>query len=254
MTEENQTNENNGQTQTEQTATVNETTETPETPVEPVAAEPAAVEAPAEEAPAEEAATEEAAGEETNPILATPANPNFRWFVVHTYSMYEEKAKLALLERIKQFGMEAKFGEIFVPKTQSERVLKSGKKKKIEQTSFPGYILVQMEMSDETNHIVRDTPKITGFVGNARNPRPVTDKEVLRLTAPETLKEETKAEASTLTFEKGETVKVIDGAFTNFDGIVEAVQADKMKLRILVSIFGRETPVELDYGQVQKLS
>src|SRR5690606_30980786 len=157
-----------------------------------------------------------------------PANPNFRWYVVHTYSMYEEKAKKALLERIKQFGMEAKFGEIFVPKTSHEQLLKSGKKKRVERTSFPGYILVQMEMSDETNHIVRDTPKITGFVGNARSPRPITDKEVLKLTAPETLQEQAKAEASTLTFEKGETVKVVEGAFKDFDGIGVAVQADKM--------------------------
>lgn len=181
-------------------------------------------------------------------------NPNFRWYVVHTYSMFEEKARTTLLERIKMNHMEAKFGEVIVPKTSSETVLKSGKKKKVERNAFPGYILVEMEMNEETNHLVRDTPKITGFVGNARNPRPISDEEVLRLTSPETIKEQVKAQASTLSFEKGEAVKVIDGAFTNFDGVVDAVQADKMKLRILVSIFGRETPVELDYSQVQKLT
>jgi transcriptional antiterminator NusG len=114
-----------------------------------------------------------------------------------------------------------------------------------------------MEMSDVTNSLVRETPKITGFVGQTdprKPPRPISDQEVLRLTSPETIKEQAKQSAATMTFEKGETVKVIDGAFTNFDGVVEAVQADKMKLRILVSIFGRETPVELDFGQVQKLS
>ena len=186
-------------------------------------------------------------------IGQAPANPNFKWFVVHTYSMFEEKAKSTLLDRIKMNKMEAKFGEIIVPKTAQETLLKSGKKKKVERNAFPGYIIVQMEMNEETNHLVRDTPKITGFVGNARNPRPISDQEVLRLTSPETVKEQSKAQAATQSFEKGETVKVIDGAFTNFDGVVEAIQPDKMKLRILVSIFGRETPVELDYGQVQKL-
>lgn len=181
-------------------------------------------------------------------------NPAFRWYVVHTYSMFEEKARTTLLERIKMNHMEAKFGDVVVPKTSTETVLKSGKKKKVERNAFPGYILVEMEMNEETNHLVRDTPKITGFVGNARNPRPISDEEVLRLTSPETIKEQVKAQASTLSFEKGEAVKVIDGAFTNFDGVVDAVQADKMKLRILVSIFGRETPVELDYSQVQKLT
>src|SRR5690606_954626 len=112
---------------------------------------------------------------------------------------------------------------------------------------------VQMEMNDDTGHIVRDTPKITGFVGNAKSPRPVSDREVLRLTAPDQIKEEKKAAVASMSFDKGETIKVIDGAFTNFDGVVEAVDTAKMKLRILVSIFGRETPVELDYSQVQKI-
>lgn len=190
-----------------------------------------------------------------NPSLGSrDKNPKFKWYVVHTYSMFEEKAKSTLVDRIKLNKMEAKFGEIIVPKTAQETLLKSGKKKKVERNAFPGYIIVEMEMNEDTNHLVRDTPKITGFVGNARNPRPISDQEVLRLTSPETIKEQVKQQAATQSFEKGETVKVIDGAFTNFDGVVEAVQADKMKLRILVSIFGRETPVELDYGQVQKLS
>lgn len=181
-------------------------------------------------------------------------NPNFKWYVVHTYSMFEEKAKQSLLDRVRLNKMESKFGEVIVPKMAQETILKSGKKKKVERNAFPGYIIVEMEMTEETNHIVRDTPKITGFVGNARSPRPITDQEVLRLTSPEIIKEQVKQQAATQSFEKGETVKVIDGAFTNFDGVVEAVQADKMKLRILVSIFGRETPVELDYGQVQKMT
>jgi len=181
-------------------------------------------------------------------------NPKFRWFVVHTFSMFEEKAKSALLERVKMNKMEEKFGEIIVPKTSHEMTLKSGKKKKVDRNAFPGYIIVEMEMTEEANHLVRETPKITGFVGNARSPRPISDQEVLRLTSPESIKEQGKQQSATQSFREGETVKVIDGAFTNFDGVVEAVQAEKMKLRILVSIFGRETPVELDYVQVQQLT
>ena len=181
-------------------------------------------------------------------------NPKFRWFIVHTFSMFEEKAKSALLERVKMNKMEEKFGEIIVPKTSHEMTLKSGKKKKVDRNAFPGYIIVEMEMTEEANHLVRETPKITGFVGNARSPRPISDQEVLRLTSPESIKEQGKQQSAAQSFRKGETVKVIDGAFTNFDGVVEAVQAEKMKLRILVSIFGRETPVELDYVQVQQLT
>jgi transcriptional antiterminator NusG len=185
-------------------------------------------------------------------LSSRPKNPKLRYYVVHTYSMFEEKAKSTLLDRIKMNKMEERFGEIIVPKTASETILKSGKKKKVERNAFPGYIIVEMEMDEITNHLVRETPKITGFVGNQRTPRPISDQEVLRLTSPETVQQQSNQAAAALSFEKGETVKVIDGAFTNFDGIVDAVQSDKMKLRILVSIFGRETPVELDYGQVQK--
>jgi transcription termination/antitermination protein NusG len=203
----------------------------------------------------EKAASEVMPAEEKieEPIKAT-ANPNLKWYVVHTYSMYEEKAKQALQERIRQFKMQERFGQIFIPKSAKDRVLKSGKKKRVEKTSFPGYMLVEMVMDDQTNLIVRETPKVTGFVGNQHHPKAISDQEVMRLTAPEAFQEKAQEAAATLSFEKGESVKVIDGAFTNFDGVVEAVQADKMKLRILVSIFGRATPVELDYHQVQKLT
>jgi transcriptional antiterminator NusG len=176
-----------------------------------------------------------------------------KWYVVHTYSGFEEKAKQGLLERVKMHNMTEKFGQVFVPKTATEQILKSGKKKRVEKTSFPGYILVEMVMTDETNHLVKETPKITGFVGDARKPRPMTDREVLALTSPEALAEQAKKVVTHIEFEKGEAVKVKEGPFTNFDGVVDEVRADKMKLRILVSIFGRETPVELDYGQVEKI-
>jgi transcriptional antiterminator NusG len=176
-----------------------------------------------------------------------------KWFVVHTYSGSEEKAKQGLVDRIKAQKMDNKFGQIFVPRIASETVLKSGKKKRVEKTSFPGYILVEMDFDDATSVLVRETPKITGFVGNAKTPRPISDAEVIRLTSPEAVEAQRAAIASEVVFKKGESVKVKDGPFTNFDGIVDEVRPDKMKLRILVSIFGRETPVELDYVQVEKI-
>ena len=186
-------------------------------------------------------------------LTTAAGNSSMKWYVVHTYSGFEEKARQGLLERIKQFNMAERFGQIFVPRTATEQLLKSGKRKRVERTSFPGYILVEMVMDENTNHLVRETPKVTGFVGNAHKPRPITDQEVLRLTSPEAMEEQQKLMVTKIAFEKGETVKVKDGPFTNFDGVVDEVRADKMKLRILVSIFGRETPVELDYGQVEKI-
>jgi transcriptional antiterminator NusG len=190
-------------------------------------------------------------GEET--LVETSSTK--KWYVVNTHTGSEEKARQGLLERIKAKGLEGKFGQIFVPRTASEVVLKSGKKKRVEKTSFPGYILVEMDFSDETGALVRDTPKITGFVGSdaRRPPRPITDAEVVRLTSPEAVEAQKQQVRAEVNFRKGESVKVKDGPFTNFDGVIDEVRADKMKLRILVSIFGRETPVELDYGQVEKI-
>ncbi len=180
-------------------------------------------------------------------------NADFKWYVVHVYSGFEEKAKSALAERIKQFKMDEKFGQIFVPKIASERTLKSGKKKKVERTSYPGYILVEMRIDDHAKLLVKDTPKITGFVGNQQDPRPISEAEVLRLTSPEAAKAIEKNTRVEVRYSKGESVKVIDGAFANFDGVVDEVKPDKQKVLVLVTIFGRETPVELDYAQVEKI-
>lgn len=186
-----------------------------------------------------------------NPVVSSNPNlANMKWYVVHTYSGFEEKAKLALLENAKNHKMVDKFGEIIIPKTTSETQTKKGKKQ-VSKTSYPGYIIVQMILDDNSKHLVKDTPKITGFVGNQLNPRPISDQEVLRLTSPEAAVQAKKVEVK-VSFEKGESVKVIDGPFTNFDGVVDDVRPEKAKVRVLVSIFGRETPVDLDYAQVQK--
>jgi transcriptional antiterminator NusG len=183
-----------------------------------------------------------------------PIDPRFKWYVVHTYSGFEQSARSALLDRIQRTGQQNRFGEVSVPKTVSEKTLKSGKRKKVDKTSFPGYILVQMDLDDNTMACVTGTPRITGFVGNQRKPRPMSDRDVLKLMSPEALKAEAQQISSELVFTKGEIIKVIDGPFTNFDGVVDEVKADKLKLKVLVSIFGRETPVDLTYGQVAKLN
>lgn len=174
-----------------------------------------------------------------------------KWYVVHTYSGYEEKAKLSLLERARSQNLHAKIGDIHIPHSVKESVNKAGKKKQVSKTSFPGYIIVQMDLDDETMHLVKNTPKITGFVGNAKLPKALPDHEVLKLTNPESVK----AKAPVVTevqFAKGDHVKVTDGPFSNFDGVIDEVRPDKSRVRVLVSIFGRETPVDLEFGQVQK--
>lgn len=177
---------------------------------------------------------------------------DLKWYVIHTYSGFEEKAKSGLIDRAKSEDKLEKFGEIYIPHTTSETVNKAGKKRSVSRTSFPGYILVQMHLDDESMHIVKSTPKITGFVGNARHPKPLPDHEVLRMTSPEAVQDK-KDTAPVFHFSKGEPVKVMDGPFSNFDGVIDEVKPDKGKVRVLVSIFGRETPVELDFGQVAKI-
>lgn len=203
---------------------------------------------------AEQASHEDDLTEEKRKLIT---DPRYRWYIVNTYSGSEETVRIALQERIARAGLEDNFGEIFVPKMVVEKVLKSGKKKLVDKTTFPGYVLVQMEMNDSTMGCVSSTPKVTGFVGNRRNPRAMADKEVLRLLTPSMAQSGTESPGETATqvkFSKGEGVKVTDGPFTNFDGVIEEVRADKMKLKVLVSIFGRETPVELGYNQVEKLT
>ena len=180
-------------------------------------------------------------------------HPKFKWYIVNTYSGSEEAVKLNLKDRISKAHLTESFGEVYVPKTAVEKALKSGKKKMISKTSFPGYVIVQMDLNDNTMNCVVNTPKVTGFVGNRKKPRPMPDTDVLKLMSPNAKGVKKEAKVG-LIFSKGETLKVIDGPFTNFHGIIEEVKPDKMKIKLLVSIFGRETPVELSYSQVSKIS
>ena len=171
------------------------------------------------------------------------------WYVVHTYSGYENRAKLGMEQRIKELGKEEFFGEVLVPSEKVVEVVK-GEKRTSSRKFFPGYILVQMELDDETWYLVKNTPKVTGFVGGATNPTPISDEEVTRIVGQ--MVEGAANPKPKFEFSSGETVKVIDGPFSNFSGLVEDVNHDKGKLRVLVSIFGRSTPVELEFFQVEK--
>jgi transcriptional antiterminator NusG len=180
---------------------------------------------------------------------ARTANPNLKWYVVHTYSGYEHRAQKSLLERAKLEGLEEFFGQVLVP-TENVVELLGGSKRKSKRKFFPGYMIVQMELNERTWHLVKSTPKITGFVGNAQNPVPLREAEVERLTTQMTAG--TTAVKPKFEYEDGETIRVIDGPFSGFNGTIEEVKHEKQKLRVLVSIFGRSTPVELDFGQVEK--
>lgn len=171
------------------------------------------------------------------------------WYVVHTFSGFEQKVKAALQERIKTLGKQELFGDILVPMEKVVELVK-GKKKTSSRKFFPGYILVQMELNDETWHIVKETPKVTGFVGDTTHPSPVSDEEIKTIT--QQIEEGAIKPKPRVLFSVGESVKVVDGPFADFNGVVEEVRPDKGKLRVLISIFGRATPVELDFVQVER--
>jgi len=172
------------------------------------------------------------------------------WYIVHTYSGFENRVKLALQEKIKSLGKEEFFGQIIVPTEQVVELVK-GKKKTSSRKFYPGYIMVQMALTDETWHIVQDTDKVTGFLGGKMKPAPISEEEAQRiLTRMEDGRERPKPK---FLFEEGDEVRVIDGPFNNFNGMVEEVKPDKAKLKVLISIFGRSTPVELDFVQVTKI-
>jgi transcriptional antiterminator NusG len=173
-----------------------------------------------------------------------------RWYVVHAYSGFEKSVARNLIERIERAGMKDRFGEILVP-VEEVVEMKGGQKKTAERKFFPGYVLVQMEMDDDTWHLVKSTAKVTGFVGGtATKPAPISEKEVQSIM--DQMREGVEKPRPKVLFEVGETVRVIDGPFTDFNGNVEEVNYDKSKLRVSVMIFGRATPVELGFGQVEK--
>ena len=213
----------------------------PEAPAE--AAVEVFPEVPAPEAPGPDDAAEGAPA-------AALGHPNMGWYIIHTYSGFENKVKESLRSRAEAFGFTDKIGEVLIP-TEEVVELRSGKKVTSKRLIYPGYVLVEMEMNDELWHVVKNTPRVTGFVGGGHTPTPLSADEVNQILYRQaTAADKPKPKMS---FGKSETVKIIDGPFTNFTGKVDEVNADRNTLRVLVTIFGRATPVELDFLQVEKM-
>ncbi len=188
-----------------------------------------------------------------------PANPNMKWYIVHTYSGFERKVKESLESRVKAFNLEEKIGRVLIP-TEPVTEVRGGKKYTSERMFYPGYVLVEMDLTgfrsggdgDQVWHMVKATPRVTGFLGTAHEPTPLSADEVNQIVyRVETGREKPKLKVR---FEKNESVKIIEGPFASFTGVVDEVNEDRETLKVMVTIFGRSTPVELEFGQVEKSS
>lgn len=183
--------------------------------------------------------------------LTRPTNANMRWYIIHAYSGFERKVKESLESRVQAFGLQDKIGRVVIPMETVTQV-RNGKKYNMEQLVYPGYVLVEMELSDEVWHVVKATPRVTGFLGGATHPTPLSDEEVNQIIfRVASSKEKPKLKVK---FEKNETVRITEGPFANFNGTVDEVNEDRSTLKVMVTIFGRATPVELEFGQVEKVA
>lgn len=179
-----------------------------------------------------------------------PANPNMKWYIIHAYSGFERKVKESLESRIHAFGLEGRIGRVLIP-TESVTEVRGGKKYTSERMFYPGYVLVEMDMDDHVWHVVKSTPRVTGFVGTGQQPTPLSDEEVNQIVyRVADSKEKPKLKVK---FEKNESVRITDGPFATFTGVVDEVNEDRETLKVMVTIFGRSTPVELEFGQVEKV-
>jgi transcriptional antiterminator NusG len=189
-------------------------------------------------------------GEQPAEQLAPPVNENFKWYIIHAYSGFERKVRESLESRIQAFGLQNRIGRIMIP-TEPVTELRNGKKYTIERVFLPGYVLVEMELDNDLWHVIKNTPRVTGFLGTGDTPVALTEAEVSTiLFRSETSKDKP---SSKIKFEKGEQVRINEGPFANFNGTVDDVNEDRQTLKVMVSIFGRSTPVEIEFSKVDKM-
>ncbi len=182
-------------------------------------------------------------------VAEAPKNPNMRWYIIHSYSGFERKVKESLESRVQAFGLQERIGKVLIP-TEAVTEVRNGKKYTVERMFYPGYVLVEMDMDDHVWHVVKSTPRVTGFVGTGQQPTPLSEEEVQHIVFR--VGEARDKPKLKVKFEKNETVKITEGPFATFTGIVDEVNEDRSTLKVMVTIFGRSTPVELEFNQVEK--
>jgi len=188
--------------------------------------------------------------QQPNVNAGPPRNPNFRWYIIHAYSGFERKVKEAIESRVAAFGLQEKIGRVMIP-TEPVTEIRNGKKYTTERAFLPGYVLVEMDLDDDVWHVVKSTPRVTGFLGTGHMPTALTEEEVSSIIyRVDTAKSKPKLK---IKFEKNESVRITEGPFANFNGIVDEVNEDRETLKVMVTIFGRATPVELEFSKVEKI-
>ena len=246
---------------TEVAQPVNEPIEAQEPAVQAAAAEPEAAEAAPQAAAAKPEAAEaapQAAVAEPDAAEAAPQvaaaepvrNPNFKWYILHAYSGFERKVRESIESRVQAFGLKERVGRVMIP-TEPVTEIINGKKRTVERVFLPGYVLVEMELDNNLWHVLKDTPKVTGFLGTGDKPVALSEEEVSSiLFRSETAKDKPRLK---IKFEKSEQVRITDGPFANFNGVVDEINEDRETMKVMVTIFGRSTPVELEFGKVEKI-
>ncbi len=194
---------------------------------------------------------EQQASGETIPELAPPVNERFRWYIIHAYSGFERKVKESIESRVQAYGLHDRIGRIMVP-TEPVTEIRNGKKYTIERVFLPGYVLIEMDLDNEIWHLVKNTPRVTGFLGTGEKPVALTEEEISSIIfRSDVSKDKPRMKVK---FEKNESVKITEGPFANFNGVVDEVNEDRETLKVMVTIFGRSTPVELEFSKVEKIA
>ena len=184
------------------------------------------------------------------PSVPEPTNPNFKWYIIHSYSGFERKVKESIESRVQAFGLQDKIGRVVIP-TEPVTEVRNGKKYTIERAFLPGYVLVEMDLNDDVWHIIKSTPRVTGFLGTGQHPSPLSQDEVNQIVYRiDTGKDKPKLKVK---FQKNEQVRITEGPFATFTGVIDDVNEDKSEVTVMVTIFGRSTPVKLEFGQVDKV-